>query len=572
MPRPARLFALFAALLVAPILPFSTPARAATTTFTGTLAPSGSQSHSFQSGVGAISAKVACTGKARLSVALRNPSSTVLAQQGISCTSGGTVSANATTSGAFSIQLVETARRSTSYTVTVTTPDGTGTTTTTAPASTVAVIAKSDTYVSKNSPGTTFGGDAEVRVDNGDVSPGDAALSGYIAFDLSGQAGRTISSGKMRLYVSNPSADRQNVRVVDQTSWPEAMTYDTRPAMGSLITTTPGSNVTGWLDVDVTSYVHSKAGQQVSFGFDQSGIDGFAFHSREAVNKPQLVLTMSESTTSTTTSSTTTSSTTTSSTTATTVPPTSTPALWRATHDAGNLNEWSLNGGGGLYSSGSYEQVASTDQRRSGTHSLRARIWTPGSPTPGVRAFRWAEARGNRALYFSAWLYVPTNYALTGDPCCGRFWNVFQFKSTSADGSRNDPVWAFYATPDGNGGLYLRAGWGWGGTTLAGPYAGDGVSGKNYEPLVKMPIPVGRWFQVQGYLNQSKDFDGRVVLWQDGTKLYDFANVRTSYNNCKWNAWCSDNGWSVNLYSDGLSPNPATMYIDDATISTSYVL
>jgi hypothetical protein len=163
-------------------------------------------------------------------------------------------------------------------------------------------------------------------------------------------------------------------------------------------------------------------------------------------------------------------------------------------------------------------------------------------------------------------VYLPTNLNVTGSPNQGQFFNLFQFKSRSTDGSRNDPVWAFYAEPDGAGGLYLHAGWGWGGTTLAGPFAGDGVGGKWFEPTQRVSLPVGRWTHLEAFLSESKDFDGRLTLWQDGAQVIDLNGIRTSYPNCTYNSWCASNEWSVNLYSDGLSPNPATIYIDSAAI------
>ena len=110
-------------------------------------------------------------------------------------------------------------------------------------------------------------------------------------------------------------------------------------------------------------------------------------------------------------------------TTTTTTVPSSPGVLWSANHDGGTTNEWSSGGGGGLYNSGSYESVASTDQRHSGSYSLRAKIWTPNSPESGVRAFRWAEPRANRDLYFSTWVYLPQSLQPTGN-----YLNLFQFK------------------------------------------------------------------------------------------------------------------------------------------------
>jgi hypothetical protein len=219
-----------------------------------------------------------------------------------------------------------------------------------------------------------------------------------------------------------------------------------------------------------------------------------------------------------------------------------------------------------MYNSGANQAVVSSEQGHSGTRSLRAKIWTPGSPNSGVRAFRWKEARANRDAYYSVWIYLPQPL----NPG-GRFLNLFQFKSRTADGRRVDPVWAFYGTSDGQGGAYLRAGWGWGGTPLAGPRSTDGVSGTWFEPMEQVSLPVGRWIHLEAFLHQSNEFDGRVQFWQDGVQLFDLNNIRTSFKNCRYNRWCASNEWSVNLYSDKFSPNPATLYIDDGAIARSYI-
>jgi hypothetical protein len=252
--------------------------------------------------------------------------------------------------------------------------------------------------------------------------------------------------------------------------------------------------------------------------------------------------------------------------TATAAPPVTTPpVLWSASHDGGTTNEWSSNAGGGLFNSGSNEAVVSTDHHRSGSKSLRASILSPSSTSSAVRAFRWKEPRENRDAYYSVWIYLPQKLSPRGS-----FLNLFQFKSRSADGSRNDPVWGFYGVPDGTGGAYLRAGWGWGGTPLAGPTSTNPVGGKWYEPAQRMSLPVGRWVHLEAALHQSSGFDGRLQFWQDGVRLFDLNNVRTSFRNCNYNNWCADNEWSVNLYADTFGAN-FTVYIDDAAISRSFI-
>ncbi len=221
--------------------------------------------------------------------------------------------------------------------------------------------------------------------------------------------------------------------------------------------------------------------------------------------------------------------------------------------------------GGGIYNSGRHEARASSELAHSGRQSLRARIWTGEDSTSAVRLFRWREAREHRELYYSAWFFIPTDHRRTADPSAGAFWNLFQFKTRSSDG-RNDPVWALYVNRNDDGEPYLRAGWGWGGTELAGPFESSSQGGRFFEQSVAT-LPIGRWFQLEAFLRQSKDFDGRLTIWQDGEELYDFTDVRTSYPYATADqSWGANNEWSVNNYADGLSPSPATIYIDDAEI------
>ena len=191
--------------------------------------------------------------------------------------------------------------------------------------------------------------------------------------------------------------------------------------------------------------------------------------------------------------------------------------------------------GGGLYNSGAHEAIASTEQAHSGTYSLRARVWSSNDSSSGVRAFRWQEAREHRELYYSAWFFIPTDYRRTSDPATGAFWNLFQFKSRSSSG-RNDPLWALYVKRRADGKPYLYAGWGWGGTEIEGPFKTSSLGGRFFEQSVAS-LPIGRWFKLEAFLRQSKDFDGTLTIWQDETELYDFRGVRTSYPQSYGLAW-----------------------------------
>lgn len=246
--------------------------------------------------------------------------------------------------------------------------------------------------------------------------------------------------------------------------------------------------------------------------------------------------------------------------------PTPTPApssrtvLWRGTFET-DLSEMTKNGGGGFFNSGSYDAPSrSTTQKHSGLASCKMTIKGSG----GVRGFRWEEPRANREAYYSAWFFIPQ--ALQSQA----YHQFFQFKSRST-GGRNDPVWLLTFETD-----VIRAGWGWGsaaaanGGNLAGPYSTSGVSGgKWFQPIIPKPVPVGQWFKVEAFLRQSKDFDGILKVWQDGTLVHDLRGIRTSFDNPAYNTWRCANEWAVTNYGDAVTPNPFTIYMDDAEIGVA---
>jgi hypothetical protein len=215
--------------------------------------------------------------------------------------------------------------------------------------------------------------------------------------------------------------------------------------------------------------------------------------------------------------------------------------LWSAGMETGDLREWSLNQCGGEFNSGVSHSEASTDVAHSGGWSTKMIISTPSSPESGVRLFRWCESRTYPQLYYSVWFYIPQSYDVPN------WWNLFQWKSKTS--SRND---AFYNLNIGNlqdGSMQF--------------YLWDWQNRRSYTQSVAN-VPVGRWFQVEAYYSCAADQSGRVMFWQDGQLLFDIPNVPTRYAD-------GDCQWSVNNYSDALSPTPSTIFIDDAAISLSRI-
>jgi hypothetical protein len=222
--------------------------------------------------------------------------------------------------------------------------------------------------------------------------------------------------------------------------------------------------------------------------------------------------------------------------------------LWSAGFETGNVTEWYFpstgpvgNYGGGVFNSGSADSAASMDYAHTGQWSLRQTISAP--PLSGARMFRWLEPQLYPELHYSAWFYFPERYSV------GTFWNVFQWKSKRSS-VQIDPFFVLNVgnRPDGTMFLYLY----------------DWQTQRGYSQSVK-DIPVGRWFRIEADYRCAGDNGGRVTFWQDGVQLFDVGNVQTRYAD-------GDCQWSLDNYSDGLSPSPATVYVDDAAITIPLAL
>lgn len=228
--------------------------------------------------------------------------------------------------------------------------------------------------------------------------------------------------------------------------------------------------------------------------------------------------------------------------------------LWSADMETGDLSQWTNKGTrGGSYDSGKCIRPGngvSTEQSHSGRYSMKLTIDT--SVESGCRQFRNEESVAGQPLYYSAWFYLP------GYSRARNYWNIFQFKSEA--GRLNDPFWVIDLMPrKASGALHLVLRWK---GAVEGPTAGETLKRTKYYEQDTANVPVRRWFHIEAFLRQASTATGRLTVWQDGLQLWDLPNVKTKYPG-------GDQRWSVNNYSDGITPSPATLYIDDATISVS---
>ena len=151
---------------------------------------------------------------------------------------------------------------------------------------TTSFLPTADAYVSNSATGTNFGTAQNLLVD------GSPLQVSYLKFDLASLAGKTITSATLRLKVNDASTNTQSVKAVSSTSWVEnTINWNNRPAVGTSQATITSSTVGTVKDIDLTTYIRSKLGQQVSIGIDSTGADSVGFVSREgATDKPQLIV------------------------------------------------------------------------------------------------------------------------------------------------------------------------------------------------------------------------------------------------------------------------------------------
>lgn len=144
-----------------------------------------------------------------------------------------------------------------------------------------------DTTVKSNKPTTNYGSATKLSIDGSPIE------ISYLRFDLAPLAGRTIRFATLRLRITDSSTSTQNVKSVADSSWQETtMTYNTRPPLGSTITSLPGGTSGTWREVTVTSGVSGSAGGFLSLGIDSTGTNGLDAYSREnPTDKPALVIT-----------------------------------------------------------------------------------------------------------------------------------------------------------------------------------------------------------------------------------------------------------------------------------------
>lgn len=222
-----------------------------------------------------------------------------------------------------------------------------------------------------------------------------------------------------------------------------------------------------------------------------------------------------------------------------TATPSSPPAsiLWSADHETGDLSQWDKDEGGGVFNTGTGQVIVTNTVAHSGRYAIAMTINDANKQTQAARIFRWGE--NPKEAYYSAWFFFPQIFKPE------EWWIVFQFKS-------GDPMWLLNIENRENGDMVF--------------YLWDWINKQGYDNQMTSQIttvPIGRWVHVEAFYRRATDKTGRITIWQDGVKLYDFDGVQTATSDSVH--------WSLANYTDQITPSTATIYADDAVISTNPV-
>jgi hypothetical protein len=210
--------------------------------------------------------------------------------------------------------------------------------------------------------------------------------------------------------------------------------------------------------------------------------------------------------------------------------------LWSADHETGDLSQWYENQSGAVFNTGTGQVSITEAVTHKGRYALDLTIHAGDGEAHAARIFRWYE--DPKEAYYSAWFYFPQHF----EP--ELWWNVFQFKSRTD--TRNDPMWMLNVGNRSSGQMYL--------------YLVYWPTNDSYSQHV-LNLPMKRWVHIEVFYRRATAKTGRITVWQDGIMLFDFNNVQTAI---------ADNvQWSVSNYTDSISPNDVTIYVDDAAISTA---
>ncbi|MDQ3871412.1 MAG: DNRLRE domain-containing protein, partial [Chloroflexota bacterium] len=167
---------------------------------------------------------------------------------------------------------------------------GTGSSTTLSASSSLTFAATADARVSEARASTNYGTATTLRVA---FASGDSERS-YLKFSVNGITG-SVTSAKLRLYVTDTSANGGSVYPVAGTWTETGITWSNAPPIAGTALSTASAPVSGtWVEWDLRTSITRDG--TYSFALAGGSADAATYFSREAATKPHLLITQSTGT------------------------------------------------------------------------------------------------------------------------------------------------------------------------------------------------------------------------------------------------------------------------------------
>ncbi|HET7365775.1 MAG TPA: heparin lyase I family protein [Burkholderiales bacterium] len=229
--------------------------------------------------------------------------------------------------------------------------------------------------------------------------------------------------------------------------------------------------------------------------------------------------------------------------------------LWSAGMETGDLSEWSEEVNTGDADSSAVRAATEGIPPRRGEWLLKQSVT---GIAGGTRLARYPEvaalAQEGKAFYVSWWDYFPARISFASTD----FFTTFDVLSRDADGLAQ-PVWGLFFQPTD---FSLLLVWSPNGLAPAeGPHAGESGPKVYFSTT---PVPVGEWIFFEVRIKPAADFSGALKVWMNGERLFHLTDVKTRFPDIGLGGFMWLNHAA---YGSGLSPLPATHYLDDVTIS-----
>jgi hypothetical protein len=221
--------------------------------------------------------------------------------------------------------------------------------------------------------------------------------------------------------------------------------------------------------------------------------------------------------------------------------------LWTARFETGDFSEWTGVAGGDAQAFPMPPNTIAVSNGQAHTGDFAAAL-TIAAGSDGTQENSVLSRAGGlpTEAYYSAWYYLPYSVSV------GTFWVIFKFRmrTDANDASTASELYDMdLATlPSGEMTLELY----------------DHQTAADLPLDVSNPIvPVEEWFQLEAFYRAASDDTGHLTYWLNGRQVVDIAGAPTSPT-----SWVE---WDACSVGEDLTPQMATLYVDDCAVSRSRV-